>query len=208
MDFSRFKTSDWLMVAGGLGFLIFGTFFDWIDVSIDGLGSGSGANAFDFFFTGAVPWILIVGVGVIAFLLAGGVIKPGGAPWPLILLAAAALGTLLVLIRLIFPGLGEDTDGLDIGRGVGLILSTISAAVALAGAFMNFTASGGTLSDLTDMDKMRGSFGRPAGGTPPPPPPPGGSAPPPGGSAPPPGGSAPPPPPAPPSAPPPPPPAP
>jgi len=181
VDFSKFKTSDWLMVGGGLGFLIFGTFVDWIKISAGGA-SVSDGNAFDFFFTGTVPWILIVGTGVVAFLLAGGVIKNTSVPWPLILVAATALGTLLVLLRLIAPGLGEDVpDGIDVGRGVGLWLSAISAIVALVGAVLNFQATGGRLSDLTDMDKMRSSFDRPAstGVAPPPPPPPAAPAPPP-----------------------------
>ena len=32
MDFSKFKTSDWLKIGGGIGFLIFGTFLDWAKV--------------------------------------------------------------------------------------------------------------------------------------------------------------------------------
>ncbi len=30
MDFSKFKTNDWLVIGGGLGMLIFGTFLDWV----------------------------------------------------------------------------------------------------------------------------------------------------------------------------------
>lgn len=57
MDFSKFKTSDWLKVGGAAGFLIFG-FFDW--VTVDGpAGFGSlgsaGGNVFDFFWTGTLP---------------------------------------------------------------------------------------------------------------------------------------------------------
>ena len=59
-------------------------------------------NAFDFFFTGTVPWILIVGSGVVTLLLAAGVIRTSAAPWPIILLVATGLGTLLVFLRLIF----------------------------------------------------------------------------------------------------------
>lgn len=176
MDLSKFKVSDWLMIGGALGFLIFGTFVDWIKFSASGL-SASDGNAFDFFFTGTVPWILIVGAGVVAFLLAGGVIKAANVPWPLILLAATALGTILVLLRFLFPTIGEDTDlldanGVDVGRGIGLWLSAIAAIVATVGAAMNFRAHGGTMSSLTDVDALRSSFRREGGSPPPPPPPP------------------------------------
>ncbi len=61
MDFSKFKTSDWLKAGGALGFLIFG-FFSWVKIDFGAdLGfavDDSGGNVFDFFFTGIVPWIL------------------------------------------------------------------------------------------------------------------------------------------------------
>ena len=44
MDFSKFKTPDWLKVGGALGFLIFG-FMSWVKVDYGGeigLGSDSG----------------------------------------------------------------------------------------------------------------------------------------------------------------------
>ena len=192
MDLSKFKTSDWLIVGGGLGFLVFGTFVGWIRFSGGGQSESDG-NAFDFFLTGTVPWILVIGAAVVTFLLAGGVIKPSRTPWPLIVLLATALGTLLVLLRLLFPTMGEDTEildelGVDVGRGVGLWLSTVSAIVATVGAWLNFQASGGTVKDLTDFDKLGSAFRRPGGAPQPPPPPPpvGGSAAPPppvGGSA-------------------------
>jgi hypothetical protein len=177
MDLSKFKVPDWLIVGGALGFLIFGTFVGWIKVSGAGASATDG-NAFDFFLTGTIPWILIVGAGVVTFLLAAGVIKDAGnVPWPTILLAATALGALLVLLRFIFPTMGEDTDvldglGIDIGRGAGLWLSTLSAIVATVGAAMNFRAHGGTMSQLTDVDGLRSSFRRDGSSTLPPPPPP------------------------------------
>jgi hypothetical protein len=186
VDFSKFKTPDWLLVGGGLLFLI-GGFLDWISVEFSGV-SATGSNAFDFFFTGIVPWILIVGAGVVTVLVATGTLKAGTTPWPLVLLAATALGTLLVLLRFLFPGMGEDIpDEIDVGRAAGLWLSTIAGIVATAGAVMKFKESGGSMADLRDPDKLRGAFNRPggpttgpdttagaglAGTTPPPPPPP------------------------------------
>jgi hypothetical protein len=163
VDVSKFKTSDWLKVGGAVGFFIFG-FFDWISVSATARGFGtfavSGGNVFSFTFTGVIPWLLVLATGVLTVLLVLGVMKPSGLPWPLIFLAATGLAALLLLIRLIFnPISGSDeVPGVDIGRGIGMILSVLSGLVAFAGAFLGFKESGGTLADLTDPNKLKGAF--------------------------------------------------
>jgi hypothetical protein len=165
MDFSKFKTHDWLMIVGGLGMLIFGLALDWLKA-----GPFSAGNAFDFFFTGTIPWLLLVAVAVLVFLKVQGTLG-NNLPWPLIFLGATALSVLLLLIRVLFnPGAGE-----GVGRGSGMYLSFVSAIVSLVGAFMAFQAEGGNVKDLTDMNKLKGSFntgsGSSSGDTPPPPPP-------------------------------------
>jgi hypothetical protein len=189
VDLSKFKTSDWLKIGGAIGFLIFG-FFEWVTIDgPSGFGSiGGGSNVFDFFWTGTLPWILIIATGVITFLLVQGTMKPGSLPWPLIFLLATGLAALLLLIRLIFnPIEGSDAlegSGYSVGRGIGMILSVISGLAAFAGAFLGFKESGGDFSDLKDMNKIKGAFQGGGGGddsappppptgmTPPPPPPP------------------------------------
>jgi hypothetical protein len=156
-------------------------------VTIDGpsgLGSiGGGGNVFDFFWTGTLPWILVLATGVITFLLVQGTMKPGALPWPLIFLLATGLAALLLLIRLLFnPIDGSDAlegTGYSIGRGVGMFLSVISGLVAFAGAFLGFKESGGDFSDLKDMNKIKGAFQGSGGESAPPPPPPGMTPPPP-----------------------------
>ncbi|HEX3088482.1 MAG TPA: hypothetical protein VHQ23_07480 [Ilumatobacteraceae bacterium] len=187
MDLSKFKTSDWMKIGGAIGFFIFG-FFSW--VTVDGpAGFGSadaGGNVFDFFWTGTLPWLLVIATGVITFLLVQGVMKSGTVPWPLIMLVATGLAALLLLIRLIFNPLdGSDqleAAGFSFGRGIGMILSVISGLVAFAGAFIGFKESGGDFNDLKDMNKLKASFqggGSSESAPPPPPPPPPGMAPPP-----------------------------
>lgn len=167
MDISKFKTSDWLMIGGGVAVLIF-TFFNWWQIDIAGLGS-YGTNGFEHFFTGIVPWILFVGVAALTFLSAAGIFKlPANLPAPLIFLGATALGALLILINLLVgPGIPSGVD-----RGIGLFISFIGGVVATVGAVLNFQAAGGDLKDLTDMNKLKGSFGGSGDATPPPPPPP------------------------------------
>lgn len=183
MDLSKFKTSDWLKVGGAIGFFIFG-FFNWTTVEGPaGFGADSGFNVFHFFFTGTIPWILVIATGVITFLLATGSMKSGTLPWPLIMLIATGLAALLLLIRLVFNPLdGKDaieSIGGSVGRGIGLILSVISGFVAFAGAFMGFKESGGDFNDLKDMNKIKGAFQGSGDSASPPPPPPGMAPPPP-----------------------------
>lgn len=175
MDVSNFKTPDWLMIGGAAGMFIFG-FFEWVTVSVSGFGitfSDGGGNVFDFFFTGTIPWLLVIGAAVVTVLLRIDVLKQEQAPWPLILLAATGLAALLLLIRLIFNPLDAPSE-VDVGRGIGMILSVISGFVAAAGAYLNFQASGGDIKDLTDVDKLKSSFskGESSGDDMPPPPPP------------------------------------
>lgn len=186
MDVSKFKTSDWLKIGGGALMLIAG-FLPWGRFEFGGFGSRSW-NAFGFFFRGTIPWLLVVGVGVIAFLLITDMMKAGSTPWSLIMIGAAGLATLLVLIMLLT---GPSKDGVDLDRGIGLFLGFIAAVASLVGSVMGFKESGGDLNDLKDFDKLKSAFGSrgsgsaggsggsgssppppPTGGTPPPPPPP------------------------------------
>jgi hypothetical protein len=65
---------------------------------------------------------------------------------------------------------------------MGMYLTFLGAAVAAAGAFLNFQAAGGDIKDLTNVDKLKASFAKSDGGSdemPPPPPPAGDQTPPP-----------------------------
>ena len=177
MDFSKFKTSDWLMIGGGIGIFIFG-FFNWVTVKVAGFDVGSTGNVFDFFWTGTIPWILLIASAVVTVLLIQGTLKQDQLPWPLVLLAATALAALLLLIRFIFNPVEGSGVGVDVGRGIGMILSVIAGLAATAGAFLNFQASGGDIKDLTDVNKLKASFAKGDDDAPPPPPPPAPPAPP------------------------------
>lgn len=179
MDISKFKTHDWLVIGGAAAVLVF-TFMKWWKVDIPFGGGSYGTTGFDHFFTGIVPWLLIVAAGVLTFLAAAGIFTlPDSIPKPLVFLAATALGTVLILLNLLIgPGIPSGVD-----RGIGLFLSLLGGIVATAGAAMSFTASGGDFKDLTDPNKLKAAFDSDGGGSPasggsnemPPPPPPAGS---------------------------------
>lgn len=168
MDLSKFKTHDWLVIGGGLGMLIFGTFFDWLSVDAGPFGSASGGNAFDFFFTGTVPWLLLIAAAVVVVLLVLEVLQRDQLPWPMLLAAATVLAAFLLLLRLVFNFGAPD----GVSRGVGMYLSVLSGFVAAAGGVIGYTASGGDLKDFTDVDKLKGAFGGGDDHADPPPPPP------------------------------------
>lgn len=149
MDLSTFKVSDWLIICGGGVFLFF-AFVDWF--RFDGLG---GPNGFDFSLTGLLPWLLMVGAGVVTFALAGGFLRSGGMPWPLVVLLATGLSAILVLLRVL---LGFDVQGVGYSRAAGLWVCLLCTFVSTAGAVISFQASGGHLRDLTDRHTMRDAF--------------------------------------------------
>ena len=180
MDLSKFKTSDWLKIGGAVAVLI-GYFLDWTSFDCGGVPSSVcnslNLSGSDFFFRGTLPWLLVVIVGVLTFLMASGTMKSGSLPWPLIFLAATGLATLLVLIYVIHPSYSGVTG---LGRGIGAFITLIGAGVACFGSVTGFKESGGDLADLKDMNKIKGAFkGAGSSDAPPPPPPPGMSPPPP-----------------------------
>jgi len=202
VDVSKFKTTDWLKVGGGAVFFIAG-FLTWWKVEFAGIpGTGGPLNGLsDYFGTVGLAWLIFTAIAVLTVLSVLDVFKlPSSLPVPLIFLAAAIVGLLLVLIRFLFDGI--DTGGVDIGdfgvgisRGIGNWLGTAAAITIVVGCVLGFKESGGDLQDLKDIDKIKSQFGGSSdhvGGTPPPPPSPGGMAPPqpppppsPGGMAPP-----------------------
>ena len=143
---NKLKPTEYLIVAGGALMLIFGLlrWFSWDlkqgDVLIQ---QNQKSNAFDYLFTGVVPWILVVGAAAVTVLLATGALNPGKVPWPLVILAATALGTVLVIIRLI---IGPDVDtesgvSVDSSRGIGIWFSAVGAVLATVGAFLTYQAN-------------------------------------------------------------------
>jgi hypothetical protein len=149
VDFSEVRPGDWLLIAGGAAMLIFGVALDWAS-----FGTQTTHDAFDYFLTGGIAYILVVAAGLIAFLLAVRLIRPGTDRWPLILLVVTAVATGLMLVRLII-GAGEiDSGGTDLNldRASGMYVAFLAAVVSLAGALMNFFAPADDENDFIDVD--------------------------------------------------------
>jgi hypothetical protein len=136
VDFSRFRPGDWLLVTGGAGMLVFGIVLDWAS-----LGPITEKNAFDYFLTGGIAYLLVVASGLIGFAIGVGWLRAKGSNWPLILLVTTGVATALMLVRLIL-GAGEieldDGDTLALDRSSGMYISFLAAVVSFAGAVMNY----------------------------------------------------------------------
>ena len=187
MDLSKISKGGQIFAGAAIVFLI-ASFLPWYSVEyggFEGIGAVSdSANAWGDvgFLWGSLWALLLLGGAVLLILPAFGVAVP---KLPAVAyLAVAALATVFTLLKLL---IGEDDApelGITIDASFGLYLAIIAAAVATFGAFTMFKESGGDLSDLKDVNKMKSQFGGTGGssmggGTPPPPPPPGMSPPPP-----------------------------
>jgi hypothetical protein len=141
VDVSNFKTSDWLKIGGGAVFLVAG-FLTWWKAEIEGLSDS--ANAFEWFLQGTLPWLIFIAIAVVTALIALGKLSiPATTPVAPIILGAAAIATLLFLIRFFSAGFdGQDEFeelGGELSRGIGLWLALIGAVLVLAGAVIAFT---------------------------------------------------------------------
>ena len=141
MDVKRISAADWLMIGGAVSTFVFGLFLDWAQY-----GRASGNNAFDYFLTGGIAWILAVAVGIVAFLLASGQMRPDGRPWPLIETVASMLAAALMLVRLALgAGSAKASNGvsmvtIDLHRAAGMWLTTLSVVVVATGAVLGLRA--------------------------------------------------------------------
>ena len=143
MDFSTFKTADWLVIGGAMASSPASRRFDAGPLS---------PNAFDFTFTGLIPWLLLVAAAVLGFLVAGELIpaRPGGvgAGHP----RAQGVGALLILVRLLIGADLSDIVDLagipdqDLSGAGGLWVAAIGLCVAAAGGVIKFQAEGGRFS--------------------------------------------------------------
>jgi len=167
MDIKSFKPSTWLMTVGALVMLIAGLFIDWAKIEMFGF-SETADNAFDWA-RGWIAWILVIAVGGTALATAAGK-SVRRSNLPLVQTALSGIALLLMLLLMIT---GPDKDGIDLDRAFGLWLSFLATIAVFAGSVMNLTESGGNLKDLTDVNKLKDSFGssgESGGSTPPPPP--------------------------------------
>jgi hypothetical protein len=154
MDLSKMTTGQKIILGGGV-LLIINLFLPWYRVSV--MGFSASINAFDTFLAWFGSFCAIAGAVIIALKMFGNVkIAAGPLKAEHLALALAALGFVLILLRLI-----TETSSVFIGIFIGLI----ATAGMTYGGFLAMKDEGMALQDFK-------SLGGGKGGNPPPPPPP------------------------------------
>lgn len=175
MDFSKLKTSDWIIGASGL-VLFIASFLDWFTVEVkesEFLGGGSlgAGNGWDVgFFWAGIPVLLgLAMIAIVALHVFSPETKLPDLPigWGQALFIGGAVAAAIVLLKLL---IGEDGNSfVEVNRAFGLFLSSLAAIGLAVGGYLKWQE-----------DKAGTGFASgqvpPAGPGAPPPPPPGGSS--------------------------------
>jgi hypothetical protein len=151
VDFSKLKTSDWL-IGGGAIVLLIGSFLPWFKVSVNcgGVagfnfsGSAGDANGWDVgFFWCGLP--VILGLAMLAVVGIKAFSPDTNLPdlpvtWGQALLGAGGLAAVIVLIKLLIGESGGSVLGcsVDVTRAFGLFISFLAAGAMAGGAFLKF----------------------------------------------------------------------
>jgi hypothetical protein len=177
-DLSRLRRGE--QVAAGAAVLLFILmFFDWYSVSVNAgpLGKFSvGGSAWQVFSFIDI-YLLLVILAAIALAVVTATERTPALPvtMSVIVTALAALGTLLVLYRLIDTPVGDVPAGVDVGRTIWAFLGLIAVAAITYGGYLSMRDEGTSLTDVKE--QARAAFDAPvardegpAASAPPPPP--------------------------------------
>jgi hypothetical protein len=165
-DLSRLRRGE--QIAAGAGVLLFILmFFDWYNVSVDvggGLGSfGVGGNAWQVFdLLDIYLFVVILAAVGLAFLTATQRTPALPITASVIVAALGALGTLLVLYRLINTPIGDVPDGIDVGRTIWAFLGLVAVAGITYGGYLSMREEGTSLSDARDQARAAAGQARSA----------------------------------------------
>jgi hypothetical protein len=155
-DFKALSKLDQGALAAGAVAILFSFFSAYVTVSVKGgedlgitVDSSSGVNAWNSWATLGML-LIVVSVAVVALKAFVADQLPTGAPWRLVALATAALGTLLVILRAFTAGdggLGGGFGGVSVSVGPGWSGWVLFAAAIALTVFtaLAFKASGETL---------------------------------------------------------------
>ena len=107
--------------------------FEFADGGGIGGGLGGSKNAFDYWMTGIVPFIIFTGIALLTIIIRTDSLPlPAWLVHPVLQLSLAVVGAVLVGVRFFW----SDMDDLDISRGLGLYLSAAAVVLALIGCVL------------------------------------------------------------------------
>ncbi|MDQ2939945.1 MAG: hypothetical protein M3R23_05385, partial [Actinomycetota bacterium] len=169
MDITRLRQGEKIAGVSAILLFIF-MFFDWYGVK--GAGSLGSGNAWDWL--DVIPIILVIGIlAVLAMVVVRANNMEVDLPVSLSVVATglAALGTLLILFRIIDPPGGGSVAGVDLNvdvtRKFGVFLALIAAAAMTYGSWRTMEEEGTSFGDAADRLGGGGSGGGDVGGGPP-----------------------------------------
>jgi hypothetical protein len=156
-DLSRLRRGE--QIAAGAAVLLFILmFFDWYSVSVsagpfgDFSVGGSAWQVFDFLDL----YLLVVILAAIGLAVLTATERSPALPVTasVIVTALAALGTLLVLFRLIDTPIGDVPDGVDVSRTVWAFLGLIAVAAIAYGGYRSMREEGTSFADARDQARV------------------------------------------------------
>ena len=153
VDFKSLGKWEQGALISGVVAIILSFISSYVTASYDGPGSLSvsdGTNAWTSWATLGI--LLVIASTVIVALKAFAKENlPDEVPWSLVALATAGIGTLLLILRAVFPG-GPDAPGLSIGPGWSGWLLFIAGIALTAFTFLSFKESGEKIPEINKKD--------------------------------------------------------
>ena len=155
MDFSRLGTGDKIAAAAGAVLLVV-LFLPWygVDAQFGNISVSESANAWEAMSFIDLLLFLIAAIAIAVPLARASGSLPADIPGPVLVVAAGALGVLLVLFRIVdipapdVPSVAG--DAIDFGRKFGIFLGLIaSGGIAYGGWQMNMERPGGAAVPVT-----------------------------------------------------------
>ncbi|MEJ7634360.1 hypothetical protein [Aeromicrobium sp.] len=149
------KYEQGALISGALA-IILSFISKYVTASYDGPGSSaipessSGTNAWTSYATLGML-LIIVATAIVATRAFARDSLPDGVPWTLVAAATAGLGTLLLILRALFPG-GGDVPGFDIGPGWSGYLLWIAGIALTVFTVLLFKESGEKMPDVNKRD--------------------------------------------------------
>jgi hypothetical protein len=149
-DLSRLRRGEKIAAAAAVLLFIL-MFFDWYDVSVS-------AGPFGDFSVGGSAWqafnvldiyLMVVVLAAIGLAVLTATERSPALPvtGSVVVTALAALGTLLVLYRLIDTPIGDVPDGVDVGRTIWAFLGLVAIAAVTYGGYLSMRDEGTSLTD-------------------------------------------------------------
>ncbi|KQV76785.1 hypothetical protein ASC61_18280 [Aeromicrobium sp. Root344] len=148
------KFEQGALISGGVA-IILSFFGSYVTASYDGPGgsaisASAGTNAWTSYATFGVL-LIIAATAIVAVKAFAKENLPEGVPWSLAALVAAAVGTLLLILRAVFPG-DPNLPGLDVGPGWSGYLLWIAGIALTVFTFLSFKESGEKIPEINKKD--------------------------------------------------------